>query len=153
MAVAANIVVDGGDLVAGFVEDVYEVLAMVHLGVSVGNGGKVKACHCKTVGCSLILLPVPKVFHNDEPAVFVQALLGVGDDLEYLLFREAVQKLAHPDDIESFRIVRVFEEVSRAGAYPVSARFALDVLPQHIQLAWKVHYGNVYLIVIGNTFH
>ena len=94
-------VVDGFDFHAGPSDAGFQVFGVVHLAVSVGDGGEVEAGHGQREGCRGIFLAVPECLHDEDArAVGGQGLLGALQDADILLY--VTDMVETPDKNQEF---------------------------------------------------
>ena len=122
---------------------------MIHLAVSIGHSRKIKTDLSQTIGGCIELLTVPEGFHDIKTALFVHRTCRTGQNAGYLLFREAVEELAHPDGVKSSG--KRNSRIEQIGTVSVNTcRFGqfFGLLAHHFQLLRKVHDGHFYRRVI-----
>ena len=114
---AADAVAQPGHPQAGPRQQGEEDLGVVHLAVAVGDAAEVERGLLQAEGRGLEALPIPEQLEDPEPPARRQGgahLAQHGDDLR---FGEAVEQLAHPDQLVAARQRRLrVEQVERMPA-------------------------------------
>ena len=146
-----QVVVDLLHFQPGLMDAFHQVLRTVHLGVAVGDGGKVERGHRQAEGRRLKALAVPKRLHDAYPRVGPHRLRRAAQDAHDLRLAEAVEKLAHPNHVgrglhlgEARPLV---EQVQGEAADSLRAPLAGNVAAHHLYLLWQVDYGHFHLRV------
>ena len=100
---AAQSVVDSVNGQAGGFDATYQVFGVIHFAVAVCHGGEVEADMCQAKGGGVGILPVPQCFHDEKRRFAVHRHGCAPEYADDFFFRKAVEELAHPDTVETFR--------------------------------------------------
>ena len=150
----AEVVVGARHLQTGLFDLRDHAVGMVHLAVAVGHGGEVDTRHRQAERSCLEALPIPEGFHDVKVRGRRHHRGGASEDGANLRFREAIEELAHPNDVPRLTLGQRGigrQEVGGVGVDAVGAGMVGHVAAHHVYLAGEVDDGDLHLWIVRHA--
>src|SRR5574344_739935 len=146
----SQIIKNGLHFKTGFIYQRHQIVAMVHLTISIGNGRKIDAGKRETHRSRFKSLTIPERLHNKETTISIHHFNCALKNTQNLTLTETIEELAHPDNIPMAvgrKFVMTIKNIRGKTYNAISTRFPNCLILHQFYLLGQVNNGDFYVLI------